>query len=218
MADAKATCKHCGTETDHMHLGGKTGICSICGETNEIPYWNKVKAEVERRMAAAQADLAARHVLTTSDLVEKKETPAPAQLPAARPERLQNNTNKENEMKQKRLTKEQIIEVQEKFAARIAGGEGRMEACAAMAKEYGVSAWSIRDKVGVQAPKKKAPAAAAHEASPAAAPAPHCEAPAGSLREVIERICDDRIAVRLASIGLENLDARVEAAVVRILK
>jgi len=227
MADAKAYCGHCGKDTDHTYMTGKSGVCVICGESHELPDWNKVKAAVEKRMAAAQVELASRTVLTTSDLEARKETPAPARMPApaeppavVRTETIAEKNNTKEKHMAKRLTQEQIIEVQNKFAERVANGEGRVEACAALAKEYNVSAWTIRDKAGVTGPMKpakKTPPAAKGAGDKAAAPARHQEPAVGSLREELARLIDERVDVKMASIGLENFDARVEAALARIL-
>lgn len=58
MADAILKCKHCGENTEHMHLSGKVCICSECGEKNDAPNWREIVAAVEARKAGNIAEVA----------------------------------------------------------------------------------------------------------------------------------------------------------------
>lgn len=219
MADTRLMCKHCGEETDHMHLAGKVCICSICGEGNDAKNWRDIQAAVEKRQKDNQAEVARRVPGIETD----QELTAVAKLPYSERgfrEPSRNTKPKEKPMKSTKLTDEKIAEIRADYAA-LPEDKRDYAARVALAKKHGVSAPTIGKYVSLMEPKArpaKKPSAPAKPGRKAASPAPKAaEGPAqasgGGLRALIERVVDERINVRLADLGLETLDSKVSAMV-----
>lgn len=148
MADATIYCKTCGTDTGHMHLAGRTCICSICGESNMAKNWKQIQADVEERKKGHQAAVAKRNGMESEPTRTE---------PAA-------NTRK-------RLSEAEVTEIWKRYVELTAGGKSRWDAWVTLSADFGVSETSIRSKVADMDETNPAPAepiAVQTETAPAA--------------------------------------------------
>ena len=146
MADATIYCKTCGTDTGHMHLAGRTCICSICGESNLAKNWRQIQADVEECKKGHQAAVA------------KRNGAEPAKTEPA-------------ENARKRLSQAEVAEIRKRYVGLTAGGKSRWDAWVTLSADFGVSETSIRSKVSDMDETNPAPAepiAVQTETAPAA--------------------------------------------------
>ena len=204
MADTRIWCKVCGEVTDHMHLEGRTCICSVCGETNRTKDLVSVKKNIATRRAVSQASIS-----RTNLIVEK--------------------ITEEKTMATK-LTQEQMDDIRKRMSAATDKKEvGTLKE--ALAKEYGVTTWTIWKvnrggskphilKIDRHIPTDKSDTIIKRglgKKAEKAAPASQVEV-GGGFKQALERMVAEAVDTRLAGLGLDSLDTRIEAALARILK
>ena len=120
------------------------------------------------------------------------------------------------EGKMTHLTDEQIDEIKKRMGEakdkKEAGDIKRQ-----LANEYGVSTWTIWNKCG-GAKAKKVYKMGRHVKGVKAAPAPAPSEDGLGLKHRIERMIAEAVDRRLAGLGLESLDSKIEAAIARMLQ
>ena len=137
---------------------------------------------------------------------EKGPAPREAKPAPYTPKAETDSENKTEETMKIKLTDEQKSDIRTRRAAG--------EKVSALEQEFGVSTQNIYMLCkGAKAPKKDRKATAPAKARPAA----QVEA-GGGLRQAMERMVAEAVDKRLAGLGLDSLDSKIEAAIMRALK
>lgn len=195
MADTRLMCKVCEEVTDHMHLGGRACICSVCGASNAAPNWREIEAEVEKRKAANQAAVIRRNHAGI-------EVPAETKQP------------KEGKMKRARsITAEDGEKMRLDFEA-LPESQHNHLGLQLMAGKYGCTKGAARQALkgllkGKRGRKAAVPAAPLKGKEQVQRPA------GGAFRVALGRMVEAEVERRLAALDLQSM---VEAAMARALK
>jgi len=232
MADTTIFCGHCGKNTEHMHLGGKTCICSICGESNEADNWREIQAEVEKRVKENLAEVARR-----SAVKPDPELLAVAKLPYTERgfrEPSKKTKPKENTMKTTKMTDEKIAAIRADYAA-LTEDQRTPAARKELADKHDVSMPTFMKYTRLMERKTSAASRGRKDGRPdksVKAQRQEGRAPAGSFKAAIQALVEAAAACAvkeaIKELGLvtqeqmqgieKQVDARVEAALAEALK